>query len=89
MANHITTISLSDYDREMIERYNLSPTALIKEKILEIKHFQELTSNITSEFERKIKAWKEIAEDTRSFIDKKGLTTEFLSGSWNLKTDYS
>lgn len=78
MANNITTISLTDEDKQIIERYNLSPTALIKERLAQFKEFETKGANNLRELNNRLTAWIGNHERIRLFIEKKGLLDEYL-----------
>jgi len=79
MSRKITTISLSEEDLEIIDKYNLSPTALIKSKLTEIREFEMQGIGELKEANRKLEAWKENAQKFQSFIEKKGLLDAYLA----------
>lgn len=72
MASTITTISLSPDDKSFLEENNLSPTALIKGKINEIREFR--AKPLLDRIERLLA----YMEKYRLFLEKKGLMDEFL-----------
>lgn len=81
MVSKITSVSLNQDDLDTIDKYKLSPTALIKEKLRMIEEFQRTSGFIVKELERKVKIWSQIAEDYKKFLIEKNLINEFLERS--------
>jgi hypothetical protein len=67
----ITTISLTDSEKEFIDQNNLSPTLLIKTKLAEIQEFR--AKPLLDRIERLLAQ----LEKYSTFLDKKGLLEEF------------
>lgn len=72
MTSTITTISLTSEEKMFLEENNLSPTALIKGKIADIKEFR------AKPLLDKIERFANMCDRYREFIEKKGLLEEFL-----------
>lgn len=78
MASKITTVSLNSDDIEIIEKYNLSPTALIKERIAEFREAFINSMKHEQELQQKITRILETMGKYRDFLERKGLLDEFL-----------
>jgi hypothetical protein len=78
MTSLITTISLTSEEKELIQRFNLSPSALIKEKIREYQLISESSVRIKEEYERKIANLRATIDKQRDFIEAEGLMDAFL-----------
>lgn len=72
MGSTITTISLTTEEKNFLDENNLSPTALIKGKIAEIKEFR--AKPLLDRIERLLTQMSKYSE----FLDKKGLLDEFI-----------
>lgn len=78
MVTKITSVSLQDSDLEIIERFNLSPTALIKEKLSEFRQVSSITEQRLQEKQQKIEKLIANFQEAVNFIAEKGLSDEFL-----------
>jgi hypothetical protein len=78
MATKITSVSLQDCDLEIIERFNLSPTALIKERLAEFRQVSSITEQLVQEKQQKIEVIMSKFQHALDFITKKGLIDEYL-----------
>lgn len=72
MASTITTISLTQEEKEFLDTNNLSPTALIKGKLAEIREFR--AQPLLDRIERLLNHM----ERYRVYLEKKGLLDDFL-----------
>lgn len=80
----ITTISLSSEDVALIEQYDLSPTALIKEKLAQFKEVDTFAAAKLRELNEKIKRLAATIQGYADFVESKGLLDEFLGIKQNV-----
>jgi phage host-nuclease inhibitor protein Gam len=78
MSTKITSISLSQEDFELIEQYNLSCSALIKEKLASFRDVDTHAALKIKELNAKIIRLQEIIQKYCDFLESKGLTGEYL-----------
>jgi hypothetical protein len=72
-------VSVSEEEYNFLEMNNLSPSELLHWKIAELnQNFQQFAAKQVEELNKKIKNLVELHENLQKFIDKKGLTDEFL-----------
>lgn len=76
----ITTISLKEEDKAILEEYNLSPSDLIREKVQDIRLMAKklLLDNLTQAREALAKALKR-EQQLREFIEAENLMDKFLN----------
>ena len=78
MASIIKSFSLSEDENRMMEELNLSPTALIKSKLEEIKQSQSVTIELLKETQRQRDKFREKMTKAIEFITSKNLYDEFF-----------
>jgi hypothetical protein len=78
MTTIIKTISVSSKENELIQRFNLSPTQIIKQGLAQYRDLAEGNSLQIAELERRIKALQEVINKQRDFMEKHNLMDEFL-----------
>jgi hypothetical protein len=70
MGTNITTVSISDEDKILIEQYNLSPSALIKEALAEFRKINNSGIAVITELQRKIAKQSEIIDNQLKEIEQ-------------------
>lgn len=78
MVTKITSISLQEEDLDIILRFNLSPTALIKEKLAEFRNISSVSMELLEEKQKKIARLVEQLQKAIDFITENGLSDKFL-----------
>jgi hypothetical protein len=78
MATKIRSISLSEEDDKFVSELNLSPTALIKSKIDEIRETSKISLELLKEMERQRDTWHKNFEKAVEFLKNKELYNEFF-----------
>jgi hypothetical protein len=78
MATKITTISLQTEDLELISKFNLSPTALIKERLAEYRKVSGLSAEFMVEQTKKIERLSKTIQEYADFLNKEQLMDKFL-----------
>jgi len=76
MATKTRCISVSEDDDILLEEMNISPSALIKSKIEEIRLSSKITLGQLDEANRKISSWMALARKYQAFLESKGLLNE-------------
>lgn len=72
-------VSVLQSEKNFLEQYNLSPTSLLKMKIIELKaNFDEFAAKELFKANEKIKHMSEIMDRQAELIQKHDLTNEFL-----------
>lgn len=74
----IISISLTDEEKQFLEDMELSPTALLKNKIQELQGGLMGARKRVAELEASIEKHSAYKQNLADFINKKGLMDEFL-----------
>ena len=69
MVSKITTVSLNDEDLALIEHYNLSPTALIKERLAQFRQIDTYAASMIKELHEKIERMTVILDNQYKIIE--------------------
>lgn len=80
MRTIITSVSLLESEKEFLDTNNLSPTALLKQKILDIQQsFEQFASKKLAESRKTIERLTIECDKRNDFIESEGLVDKFLS----------
>lgn len=75
----IISISLTAQEKEWLDDMDISPTALMKQKISEMMTSSLVQRKRIKELEEKVENFVKRIEDVYSFLEEKGLSDEYLS----------
>lgn len=78
MVTKIKSISISQEDDELIEQYNLSPSALIKERLAQFRDADTYAAVKIRELNAKILRLIQNFQKAIDFINENGLGDKFL-----------
>lgn len=75
----IISISLTAQEKEWLDDMEISPTALMKQKIMEMMTSSLVQRKRIKELEENVAKLQARVEDTYSFMKEKGVLDEYLS----------
>ena len=72
-------VSVDENEKVFLDQYNLSPSALLKSKIQELKcNFDQFAAKELKKANNKLQNFAAQYEKLREFVEEKGLINEFL-----------
>jgi len=78
MVTKIRSISLSEEDNKLVDELNLSPTALIKSKVEEIRETSKISISLLQETMRQRDKFRENFQKAMKFITEEGLYDKYF-----------